>query len=712
MKRLWRWFYNLKRAGALGVWLGLGLGFFWLWLGGFAQSPHLLVVDIGVGALGLLAMGLAFSRRKFQTVGEFQGDLELGLSILISSFLFAAGFRPDGFPAVFLCLACCTLLFSKRSVGWLCGAAIFLDVPVTLLGQGGRNWKGFVAHVFWMALFAAFYHLVLSAKFWSARRAEKNAIEARMKELEKRALRLRLSGETYSSQTEWLLASVREVDGALENLLKVLHYALRADSAAVFLVSEDRQSLCWHLGAGDIQQHKREPFLSTEGALSAVLKKEAPLHLFSENGLKSLGYCAGRTHAIQALLATALKGKEGVVSGIVLVERAKGAPFQAEDEVQLSVLAQEIQRVMDLERIMVNVRRNASERDRFFRVVNDLNRSSSPEQVLSAIIESARHIAPLDFCAITLVDDSEGKRFHRIARVSGGDVSMEQKAFEDNVGLVASVVRYGVALPSKDTLPSERHVVFCENILLGSMGSIKVFPLTAGERTLGTLVVGSKKKLAIEADGLRMLEVVAISAAQAVLRAQLFEQMEKMATMDGLTGLYNHRTFQVRLDELLSASKRYGRQCSLILFDVDHFKSVNDKYGHPIGDYVLKRIGKLLRKLARDSDIPTRYGGEEFALIMPETDLQGAQVIAERIREAVMAEMFQTEQGMLRVTVSLGVATFPECAKDKAALIEMADKRLYMAKRKGRNCMVATSSNKGASSKLLRESTTSSLLAQ
>jgi len=520
-----------------------------------------------------------------------------------------------------------------------------------------------------------------------------------------------------ASQTEWLLASVREVDGALENLLKALQYSLQADSAAVFLFSEDRRSLCWHLGAGDIQQHKKEPFLAKAGTLGALLKKEAPLCLFSENGLKGLSYCTGRTHATRALLATVLKGKEGIVSGVLLVERFRGAPFKAEDEAQLFVLAQEIQRVMDVERMMVNVRRNEAERDRFFRVVNELNRSSSLEQVFSVMIESARHIAPLDFCAVTLVDDSEGKRFHKIAQISGAEVLAAHRTFEDNVGLVASVVRYGVALPSKDTLPSERHVIFCDNILVGGMGSIKVFPLMAGERTLGTLVVGSRKKLAIEADELRMLEVVAISAAQAVLRAQLFEQMEKMATMDGLTGLYNHRTFQVRLDELLSTSKRYGRQCSLILFDVDHFKSVNDKYGHPVGDYVLKRIGKLLRKLARDSDIPTRYGGEEFALIMPETDLQGAKVIAERIREAVEAEIFQTEQGVLRVTVSLGIATFPACAKEKAALIEMADQRLYMAKRRGRNCMVASASDAAFSDKrvpsaLLPKTASENLLAQ
>ncbi|MCL2011760.1 MAG: diguanylate cyclase [Cystobacterineae bacterium] len=577
-------------------------------------------------------------------------------------------------------------LYSSKKTVALGALGLGIALLWWALAPEGRSGKGLIAHLLCMVLFAVFYHLVWCSKTGSSRGAESHAIEAKMKELEERAHQLRLSGEASATQAEWFLASVREVDGALENLLKVLQYAVQADSAAVFLVSEDRQSLCWHLGAGNIQQHRREPFSAMEGTLSAVFKKEAPLRLFSQKGLKSLGYGVG---GIQALLATVLKSKEGVVSGILLAERAQGVAFKAEDEGQLSMLAQEVQRVIELECMMVNVRRNTLERDRFFRVVNELNRSSSPAQVFSAIIESARHIAPLDFCAITVVDDSEGKRFHKIARVSGGEISMKHRAFEDNVGLVASVVRYGIALPKKETLPSERHVVFSDNILLRGMGSIKVFPLMAGERTLGTLVVGSKKKLALEADELRMLEVVAISAAQAVLRAQLFERMETMATMDGLTGLYNHRTFQVRLDELLSTSKRYGRQCSLILFDVDHFKNVNDTYGHPVGDSVLKKIGKLLRKLARDSDIPTRYGGEEFALIMPETELQGAKVIAERIREAVMDELFQTEQGILRVTVSLGVSTFPACADGKAALIEVADQRLYMAKRKGRNCLVA-----------------------
>jgi diguanylate cyclase (GGDEF)-like protein len=158
-----------------------------------------------------------------------------------------------------------------------------------------------------------------------------------------------------------------------------------------------------------------------------------------------------------------------------------------------------------------------------------------------------------------------------------------------------------------------------------------------------------------------------------------------MATTDGLTGLFNHRTFQSRYDEAIATARRYGRKVSFILTDIDHFKSVNDTYGHPVGDLVLKGVAKILKDKARDTDVVARYGGEEFAIVMPETDLKGAQVIAERIREAVMAEVFQTDQGPLKVTLSLGICTCPDFGQQKQQLIDLADQCLYFAKRHGRN---------------------------
>jgi two-component system, cell cycle response regulator len=251
------------------------------------------------------------------------------------------------------------------------------------------------------------------------------------------------------------------------------------------------------------------------------------------------------------------------------------------------------------------------------------------------------------------------------------------------------VVRYGAPLPGRDVRLMERPVVFDETTELRGLASLKIVPLRAGERILGTLVAGTRRRGAFDEDAVRTLELLAMQAAQSILRANLYEQTERLATTDGLTGLSNHRTFQARLDESLLLAHRYGKRLSLLLADVDHFKSVNDTHGHPVGDLVLQGVAKVLRRSARDTDVVARYGGEEFAVVMPETDAAGAKVIAERIRKEVAAAVFETELGPLKVTLSLGVSTYPESADQKQPLIDRADQCLYFAKHHGRNRSVA-----------------------
>ena len=126
-----------------------------------------------------------------------------------------------------------------------------------------------------------------------------------------------------------------------------------------------------------------------------------------------------------------------------------------------------------------------------------------------------------------------------------------------------------------------------------------------------------------------------------------------------------------------------------MLCDIDHFKTVNDTYGHPAGDLVLKGVAAILRDQARQTDAVARYGGEEFALILPETDSGAARALAERIRAAVEQATFMTELGPLKITLSLGVATLPDVARQKQDLVDQADQALYAAKRGGRNRWVA-----------------------
>jgi diguanylate cyclase (GGDEF)-like protein len=146
-----------------------------------------------------------------------------------------------------------------------------------------------------------------------------------------------------------------------------------------------------------------------------------------------------------------------------------------------------------------------------------------------------------------------------------------------------------------------------------------------------------------------------------------------------------HRYFQQKLKEEIMRSEAFKKPVSLIMSDIDNFKDFNDTYGHQEGDIVLIETAKMFRLNMRDVDVVARYGGEEFAVILPETDIQQAREIAERIRQRVETHEYPSKQGKLKVTVSLGVATFPRCANKKETLIEMADKALYVAKRSGKN---------------------------
>jgi len=166
-------------------------------------------------------------------------------------------------------------------------------------------------------------------------------------------------------------------------------------------------------------------------------------------------------------------------------------------------------------------------------------------------------------------------------------------------------------------------------------------------------------------------------------------QLQRLANCDGLTGLYNHRYFQETLARDFDRVCRYKEFFSLLLFDIDFFKKFNDTYGHQVGDIVLKTLGGLITEVKRNSDLSARYGGEEFVLILYHTDKEGAAQIAERLRSAVESHTILHDGLELKVTISIGVACFPnEEIQDTKTLISCADIALYKAKELGRNQVV------------------------
>lgn len=163
-------------------------------------------------------------------------------------------------------------------------------------------------------------------------------------------------------------------------------------------------------------------------------------------------------------------------------------------------------------------------------------------------------------------------------------------------------------------------------------------------------------------------------------------KLEELSVRDGLTGVYNRREFEKRLSEETHRARRYNEVFSILMLDVDHFKDVNDRYGHQAGDEALITVADLIRLNVRPVDVVCRYGGEELAVILPQTDVSGARIVAERIRSTIAESLTTTPQGdTIHITVSIGLSTFPQDGDTGARLVNAADQALYAAKQDGRN---------------------------
>jgi diguanylate cyclase (GGDEF)-like protein len=167
------------------------------------------------------------------------------------------------------------------------------------------------------------------------------------------------------------------------------------------------------------------------------------------------------------------------------------------------------------------------------------------------------------------------------------------------------------------------------------------------------------------------------------------EEIYRLTTIDGLTQIYNKRYFLETLEREISRAHRYRRELSMIMFDIDHFKKINDTYGHLAGDYVLKQLASVVKSRIRREDTMSRYGGEEFAIVLPEVDAFNANQTAEKIRKLVEKTVFKFEDTKIPVTISVGVCSITPDTKDPAEFIKNADDKLYQAKAQGRNQVVA-----------------------
>jgi diguanylate cyclase (GGDEF)-like protein len=211
-------------------------------------------------------------------------------------------------------------------------------------------------------------------------------------------------------------------------------------------------------------------------------------------------------------------------------------------------------------------------------------------------------------------------------------------------------------------------------------------PLVSFGQSLGILMLDSKTRGKFQPGDHQPLESVADICATAIQNAHYVERVKQLAYIDGLTGIFNRRFFEMRISEEMERARRFTAGMSVIMIDIDQFKRLNDEFGHLLGDEVLRQVSSLFHQQLRKIDVVCRYGGEEFAILLSQTDPQYSLAVAEKLRRVVESWQFP---GVPRaVTISAGVASFPEHGTSRDDLMKAADAGLYAAKQSGRNCVV------------------------
>lgn len=417
-------------------------------------------------------------------------------------------------------------------------------------------------------------------------------------------------------------------------------------------------------------------------------KKDKPVCLISIKGLEGLKpHISGCT--LIAVISKDLRAgiKEVIRHG---VENYIVMPFYEEE------LEYKLKSVMDKKQLLEHLRKESDN----LQTINELTYLASstldPQEILYLTVKKISEVIPVTRCSIVRVDAR--KRYAYVVATYEDpklrNIKLDLKKYpEIRKGLLS---RKTVVINDVNTDPlmdSVKDMISPLGIL-----SIIVIPVIFHEEIIGTLFLRtSRARNAFSENEIKLCSVIANAASHSLYHAFLFEKVEhekkrfeKASVTDYLTGIYNVRYFYNRLSEEFSRSERYGAAISCMMIDIDHFKEVNDKYGHKVGDLVLREVAQQLKRLTRKSDILARYGGEEFIILLTDASLNDAITKAEVLRSFIEGHKFQGLKEERGLNISIGVASYPgNNIKKSDELITCADNALYTAKKSGRNLVFA-----------------------
>jgi diguanylate cyclase (GGDEF)-like protein len=376
-----------------------------------------------------------------------------------------------------------------------------------------------------------------------------------------------------------------------------------------------------------------------------------------------------------------------LVGAIGIMDADPERYFNRSDLQLLTLFAQQSAIAVENARLYQEARRAAERRTILHRISQEIVTASvysetSRDQIYTAVHKAASQLMPVEAFAITLLDE-EKHEVEAVYLIDKGGRSPTMR-IPQGEGLTGRVLALGMSLYIEDVQANSNTA----GVHFGSPESVRsilAVPLRFGDRLIGMISAQSYQPHAYTTEDQYLLEMLAANTAIAIQNADLLKKIHWLGITDPLTDLYNRRGFFDLAGREVERFRRFGHPFCALMVDIDNFKQVNDTHGHAIGDQVLIALAKGLELQIRDVDFIGRYGGEEFVIVLPETELPAAIQAAERLREYVENQPITTDRGVLSITVSIGVAKFEENIPELAILIDRADSAMYLAKQSGRN---------------------------
>lgn len=445
----------------------------------------------------------------------------------------------------------------------------------------------------------------------------------------------------------------RDEAGLLRSALEHIVGSLELIGGAIFVADDDGELV------EAAEQHLAVELLTLRELAVAAIGQDGPLVQ------ELLG--AGR------LAATPLRSQRRLLGALVLHEG--GAAATELDREVLEVLGKQLGTGLENVQLYAELRASSARGDALRRITAAATSGSELSAIIPAFAAELLALQPFDRLACGFVNDT-GDYLEMVSHPEGTSWGL---------GGVLPVVGSGpgfVALNNRPVLQKdlvhEHRYLEDMRLLEEGLRSYVLIPLSSRERAIGVLALGSSQTAAFDDHTLARLQPLADAVALAFENVRLFQKTRELSITDEVTPLHNFRYFHQALERELKLVNRYGSTLSLLFVDLDRFKPINDQYGHLRGSRTLREVGFLIRAAVRETDIPARYGGDEFVVILPQTDGASARTLSEKLRRLVEGHTFLQEEGInARLGVSMGLATYPAEANTKEALIRLADKRMY-----------------------------------